>query len=62
MLSNLAVGEGSQISNAQNAIGQARAGGELGRAGAIGGTLGDLAGGLGSGGLQKGISYLGGLF
>jgi hypothetical protein len=43
LLSNLSVGEGFQITGAQNAIGQAQAGGILGRADAIGGTATDIA-------------------
>lgn len=62
LLSNLATGTGSQLANQQGQIGQAQAGGILGGAGAIGGTIGDIAGGLGSGGLQTGLKYLGGLF
>lgn len=62
LLSNLAVGQGGQLSNAQNAIGQAQAGGQLGRAGAIGGTIGDVATGLGSGGISTAVDFLGGLF
>ena len=62
LLSNLAVGQGSQNAQAQKAIGQARAGGQLGAANALGGTIGDLATGLGSGGLSTGLDFLGGLF
>lgn len=62
LLSNLATQSGSQIANANQQIGQAQAGGIMGKANAIGGTIGDIAGGIGSGGFQKGMNYLSGLF
>ena len=61
MLANLSLGEGSQISALQQALGQAQAGGITGGAAGLRSGLGQVAGGLGAGlGAAAGGSGLGG--